>query len=165
MVGSHCLQCSALKKNGQRCSLNTCVQFPYCWIHLKSIDKLQIKKSTVPNAGKGLFYVGKTDLKPKVRVTLYSSKEITRKDIEGDYVLQVSSKQFLDGKDKSNFVGRYINSMKGTGKQPNVRFGTGYRISKKTVNGETRYTIPIVTIKKIKPNTELLLDYGKDYRL
>ena len=107
--------------------------------------------------------VPKTDLKPKVRVTLYSSKEITRKDIEGDYVLQVSSKQYIDAKDKSNFVGRYINSMKGTGRQPNVRFGTGYRVSKKTINGETRYTIPIITIKKIKPNTELLLDYGKGY--
>ena len=61
MTGSHCLQCS--------------------------IDKLQVKKSTAPNAGKGLFYVGKTDLKPKTKVTLYSSKEITRKRIKGDYVL------------------------------------------------------------------------------
>lgn len=164
MAGDRCVQCSATSKSGARCKLNTCMQFPYCWVHLKSIDKLQVKDSTVPNSGKGLFYVGKKDFPAKKRITLYSSQKLGREKVEGDYVLEVSSKQFIDAKDKLNYVGRYINSIHSTGKRPNVRFGTGSVVTKKTVAGGARYTYPIISSKRIKPNTELFLSYGKSYR-
>lgn len=162
-----CLQCSGITKSGSRCSLNTCARFPYCWIHLRSIDKLQIKPSTIPNAGKGLFYVGKKNFPANKRITTYSAKEVqkSKDDVNGDYVLQVSKNQFLDGADVSNYVGRYINSAKDSGSASNVRFSASRRISKQTVNGETRFTYPIMSRRVIKPGSELLLHYGKDYNL
>ena len=154
-----CTRCVAKTKGGTQCKNKTCKQFPYCWVHLKANDKLQIKKSTIEGAGEGLFYVGKNDLPPNKKVTLYSSKKAVSTPIEGDYVLQVG-KKYIDGEDKSNFVGRYINSPAGTKRLPNVRFSKGYKITK--VQG--RETVPIISTKKIKPNSELLLSYGKSYK-
>ena len=86
-----CEQCTAIKANGTRCKNRTCKQYPYCWIHLKSIDKLQVKQSNIPNAGKGLFYVGKTNFPAKKKIVDYSAKAITRiADENSDYDLQVS---------------------------------------------------------------------------
>ena len=154
-----CPQCKAKTATGEQCKLTTCKQYPYCWIHLKKIDGLQVKKSEI--AGEGLFYVGKKDFQPNKIIAYYSAKEVTRKPINGEYVLEVGKNKYLDGKDKSNYVGRYVNSTRGTGKQPNVRFASNGVITKR--NG--RDTVPIITKKKIKPNTELLMNYGKDYKL
>ena len=54
-----CDLCKAKTKDGKPCKNRTCKNFPYCWVHLKSKDKLQVKKSTIKGAGQGLFYVGK----------------------------------------------------------------------------------------------------------
>ena len=154
-----CTRCVATTKGGNQCKNRTCKQYPYCWVHLKAKDKLQVKKSTVEGAGDGLFYVGKKDLSPNKKVTLYSSKKVVTTPVEGDYVLRVG-KKYLNAEDKSNFVGRYINSVQGTKKQPNVRFSKGYNITKV----RDRETVPIVSTKKIKPGSELLLRYGRSYK-
>ena len=154
------VQCQAKTKTGSQCKLNTCKQYPYCWIHQKSLEGLQVKKSTVPGAGEGLFYVGKPDVEAKSKVTLYSAKKVNTDRINGNYVLEVSKNKFLDAEDKSNFVGRYINSTRGTGKQPNVKF-SGTREIKEIKN---RQTVPVLAVKKIKKDTELLLNYGRGYK-
>ena len=64
-----CTRCVATTKGGNQCKNRTCKQYPYCWVHLKAKDKLQVKKSTIEGAGEGLFYVGKKDLTPNKKVT------------------------------------------------------------------------------------------------
>ena len=59
-----CTRCVATTKGGNQCKNKTCKQYPYCWVHLKAKDKLQVKKSTIEGAGEGLFYVGKKDFSP-----------------------------------------------------------------------------------------------------
>ena len=138
--------------------------FPYCWTHLKSIDGLQVKKSGIQGAGQGLFFVGTKDkdkLKKGERVTYYSGKEIVREPIEGDYVMRVSSKQYLDGEHKQNHVGRYINSSKGSRKRPNVKFSGTTQIR----NQMGRPSIPIIATRTIKKGDELLANYGRSYRI
>ena len=155
-----CTQCQAITKNGTRCKLRTCRQYPYCWIHLKSIDNLQVKKSTIQGAGKGLFYVGKKDFPKNKKITDYSAKSISRSpDEASDYNLKVSKDRYLNSTSASNYVGRYINDARGTNKSTNVRFTKGTRI----YNKNNRFNVPIYTQKKIKPNTELLMNYGRTY--
>ena len=51
-----CAQCEARNpRDGKRCSRNSCKTFPYCWQHLKLIMGLQVKLSSVANAGCGLI--------------------------------------------------------------------------------------------------------------
>jgi len=164
-MGKDCAQCSATTKSGDRCKLNVCASFPYCWIHLKSKQGLQVKKSEIQGAGKGLFYVGKEPIKPGKKITLYSAKEVSAKPISGDYVLEVGKNKFIDSKKKSNYPGRYINDPRGTGKRANVRFGHSGKITKVTAPGGSRETFPIITSKRIKPNTELLLSYGRSFKI
>jgi len=152
-----CEQCKAITKSGNRCKSRTCRQYPYCWIHLKSIDKLQVKRSTIAGAGLGLFYVGKKNFPKNKKIVDYSAKEITtRNNPNSDYVLKVSENRYLDSQDPSNYVGRYINDGRGNN---NTRFTKGTRIYTKN----NRKVIPIYTTKVIKPNTELKLNYGRTY--
>jgi len=153
-----CPQCKAITKSGNKCKNTTCKQYPYCWIHLKSIDKLQVKKSTITGAGNGLFYVGKKNFPKNKKIVDYSAKEITsRKNPNSDYVLKVGEGRYLDSEDPSNYVGRYIND--GKGKANNVRISRGTKIYTKN----NRKVVPVYSTKVIKPNTELKLNYGRTY--
>jgi len=154
-----CERCLATKANGVRCKNRTCKQYPYCWIHLKSKDKLQVKSSTIQGAGKGLFYVGKQNFPKGKKIVDYSAKTITRSaHPTSAYDLQVSEGRYLNADDPSNYVGRYIND----GRNPrinNVRFTKGTRIYEKN----NRFVVPIYSTKVIKPNTELFMPYGRLY--
>jgi hypothetical protein len=58
-------QCTAPNSKGEQCKSKTC-NGQYCWTHLKKLEKLRIKKSGVPEAGRGLFVVeGPGDGLPK----------------------------------------------------------------------------------------------------
>ena len=155
-----CERCSATKPNGSRCKNRTCKMYPYCWIHLKSINKLQVKDSTIPNAGKGLFYVGKDTFPSKKLITHYSAKQVSSQpNKNSNYDLQISRNKFLDSSDPSNYVGRYINDKRNTNRQANVRFTSGRRIYDKM----NRKVIPVISKSAIHPNTELLINYGRSY--
>ena len=166
MIVPKCQQCSATTKKGQRCKRNTCKLFPYCWTHLKSIENLQVKRSDIPNAGDGLFYVGKTPFPARKKIVEYSAVKISNNDDDDSgYSLQVGRDRYLDSINKQNYPGRWINSFKHTGKHPNVRFTGGSRIYKKGTGQNKRFTVPIITTKRIKPNEELLLNYGRTYTI
>jgi hypothetical protein len=156
-----CPRCKAIKPNGDRCKNHTCRGF-YCWIHLKSKDDLRIKKSELPNAGLGLYYVGKKDVKKDKTITRYSAERVSSTPNRNSaYVLQVGNNRFLDSENPRNFAGRYINSVSGTNKRPNTRFSKGTSI----YTAENRKYVPVKTTTKIKPNTELLATYGRKYKL
>jgi len=163
-----CDRCIAITKNGTRCKLHTCRTLKYCWIHLKSIDGLQIKKSEIPNADLGLyaaksFPYSKTKVDPTI--TYYSANTISDiPDKNSEYVLKVNDKpQYLDSWNQNNFVGRYINSFKNhpdkSKRRANVRFTKGSRIFRK----DDRYVVPIKQKTKIEKGDELFINYGKDY--
>ena len=48
-------RCRANTKRGTQCRKRCCIGIEYCHSHLPIVKKLTIKKSTIPNAGQGLF--------------------------------------------------------------------------------------------------------------
>lgn len=54
-----CMQCTAMTKNGARCRRRTCIGLPMCRAHLKSELKVEIRPSSIPQAGMGLFVASK----------------------------------------------------------------------------------------------------------
>ena len=52
-----CQRCDAVKKDGTPCSRNTCKYLPYCHTHMKALCGLIVKKSSIKNAGDGLYAV------------------------------------------------------------------------------------------------------------
>ena len=162
-----CPQCQAMTKNGTKCKLHTCKRYPYCWIHQRSVEGLEQKRSSIPDGGLGLFatrqfpYSKSRKMKP---ITYYSSKRISHHpNPNSEYVLKVNNKQYLDSEDPSNFAGRYINSFKHhperAKRKANVRFTQGSRIYEK----DNRFVVPIYQKKKIDKGEELFINYGNQY--
>lgn len=158
--GKECSQCQAVTKKGTRCKNSTCKLYPYCWVHLKSKDGLQVKKSTIAGGGSGLFTT--IDRRAKAVVTVYSAKAVTKTpNPNSHYVLQYANGKYLDSKSPQNFPGRYINSPKGTALKDNVRFNASGRVKSK----KGRETTTIIAKKKIKKGAELLMNYGKHFKI
>lgn len=49
------VRCAAQNQNGAICGNVICIGLPYCHVHRKSAMGLQVKRSLIPNSGRGLF--------------------------------------------------------------------------------------------------------------
>ena len=50
-----CDRCQHIKASGGRCRNRVCFGTPLCWIHTKIVYGVQVRDSTLADAGKGLF--------------------------------------------------------------------------------------------------------------
>ena len=50
-----CCRCEGETKTGGRCRRRTKKQLPYCYEHARTMLHVDIRPSTIPGAGKGLF--------------------------------------------------------------------------------------------------------------
>ena len=153
------VQCRAIKKNGKRCERMTS-QTSMCPQHLRRRLGLEVKESTIPHAGLGLFTT--KDRKKGENICTYSGKiilemsdsdsETEREPYIGRYVLQVQNNILIDAA-RTDSEGRYINSARGTRKKNNVQ--AVWDRKKKIANIRAR--------QKIKAGEELLMGYGSAY--
>src|SRR5450631_480584 len=123
---------------------------------------LVIRKSRIPNAGKGLFttsVIRKGDL-----VVEYKGEKMTwaqclkryDKDINNArYLYFVSSKNCIDAQLTPDALARYANDAGGF----SIKKGLSNNSEYKNIKG-----VPyIIATKKISPNSEILVDYSGDY--
>lgn len=156
-----CRRCSAIKPDGTQCRLTTCVRFPYCWIHLKSINGLVVKTSTVPGAGKGLFT---TVARQRGDVILrYTGERLTQAQLDSrygdrlalyavivDHTDRGSQRRYIDATDpQHSSVARYINDCKR--RRCNTDFHT---------DGEN---VDVVANRRIAAGDEVFVSYGSEY--
>ena len=76
-------RCLGRSRKGTQCKSRTKVG-AYCWQHLVKMEGLRIKKSTIPQAGRGLF-TARRAFKKNETVTKYTGdigigKEVNRRD-------------------------------------------------------------------------------------
>ena len=119
-------------KKGERCRRRT-TRSPYCYFHLKSVEHLEIKKSTIPGAGMGLFTT--IARKKNARITLYDKTMENRDpDYGGEYVVRVNDHTVANPYRTTDSAGRYANSVrKGKRNQGLTNGGLGYSAQKKEV--------------------------------
>ena len=123
-------------------------------------DDLVVKKSTIPNSGKGLFT--KRDVKKGERIVEYLGEIITEaeldrraeKDIYG-YAFFISKKKCVDAYYTPNELARYANDAKGITRIPGVNNNCVYEIWKNRgwIKAE----------KNIKAGDEIFVSYGHEY--
>jgi uncharacterized protein len=125
---------------------------------------LYLKKSLIPGAGKGLFV--KNEIKKGEIVCEYEGEIVPwsvceKRAEEGHegYVFFITKNRCVDAYFTKEAIARYANDAKGIGRVEGLKNNAQYEI--KTRQGEKR--VFIVAIKTIKPNDEVLVDYGKDY--
>ena len=121
--------------------------------------KLVIKKSTLPQAGKGLFTQffipsGTRIIEYKGRVTTWN--EVKENEADNVYIMYVSRNHAINAQPYLKpWQDRYANDAKGIGKIKGLRNNAVYATVKKRVY--------IKAIRDIKAGEEILVNYGKSY--
>ena len=125
---------------------------------------LYLKKSLLPKAGKGLFV--KKEFKRADIICEYEGEIVPwsvceKRADEGHegYVFFISKNHCIDAYFTPEAIGRYANDAKGIGRVEGLRNNAQYEI--KVREGRKRGFI--VATRTIKPNDEVLVDYGNDY--
>lgn len=122
-------------------------------------DYLVVKKSTLPDAGKGLFT--KTDIPKGTRITEYKGKVMTWKEVEAQvddhngYVFWFSNRHVIDAWKTKKGVAHFANDAKGIVRVAGVKNNSEYE----TENGRCY----IVATRDIAAGSEIFVDYGAEY--
>ena len=121
---------------------------------------LEVKKSNIPGAGKGLFV--NRDVKKGERIVEYLGEIITWKECdiraerdEGGYVFYVNRKKCIDAFHMPEALARFANDANGLIKEKGITNNCKYEIYKNTGW--------ITSTKDIKAGSEILVRYGFEY--
>ena len=136
-----------------------------CWQHAKEDLQVEIKDSTIPNGGKGLFTT--IPRKKNEKIIDYEGDLLTKEEYHkhlSSYAVSLPNGSVISAPKTTQGFARYINTryQKDTERGVNVIFLTdnAYKnsLSKKKQKGYTvrPNTIVIVTKRKIKADEELL---------
>ncbi len=120
--------------------------------------QLFIKKSTIPNAGQGLFT--KKAIPKGTRIIEYTGKRSTWKEVKDEdgkngYIFYINRNNVINGKPNKKAFARYANDARGLTRIKGLLNNADY-----VVDGLNAY---IESKKDIPAGGEILVDYGKDY--
>jgi SET domain-containing protein len=120
--------------------------------------QLFVKKSTIPNSGKGLFT--KKFIPKGTRIVEYKGKISTWKDVKDEdgkngYIFYVTRNHVIDGRPALKAFARYANDARGLVKISGITNNSDY-----VTDGLKAY---IESKKDIPAGSEIFVDYGKDY--
>lgn len=119
---------------------------------------LYVKKSTLPNAGKGLFT--KVFIPKGTRIVEYKGKITTWKEVEDEdgknaYIFYVKRYHVIDAWKTPQHLARYANDARGLSRVKGVKNNCEY-----VTEGLRAY---IEATRDIPAGSEILVDYGPDY--
>lgn len=119
---------------------------------------LYIKKSKLPNAGKGLFT--KKDIPKGTRIVEYKGKlrqwrEVKHMDGHNAYLMYINRNAVIDAQPAIRTLGRYANDATGFGKRQGLNNNCEY-----VSEGKKCY---IESLHPILKGEEILVGYGKDF--
>jgi len=122
---------------------------------------LKVKKSSLPNAGKGLFTT--TPIKKGERVIEYLGEIIDWKEYErrverdeDGYLFFINKKHCIDAFNTPEHLARYANDAEGLSKVKGLKNNAEYQIVDKN-------KCFIVAKKDIEKNSEIFVSYTKEY--
>jgi hypothetical protein len=159
-----CTQCSFVHpKTEHRCKNRVCIGTPLCWVHLLAQKKLRILPSTLPGAGKGLFAVDRkapTDgilFRSGDLIVEYGGEHVLRATLDERYGSFTAPYGLADGRNAEDGAcvrgaGTLCNH--GNSRVANARFS----------HNRAANVFKIVATKTIRNGTEILVNYGRDYR-
>lgn len=122
--------------------------------------QLIVKRSTIPNSGKGLFT--KKFIPKGARIVEYKGKPTTWKDVNIDegrngYIYYINRNNVIDAMPFPNYLARYANDAQGISKVKGISNNCRYVADMDTMR------VYIEAVKDIPENSEILVQYGKEY--
>jgi uncharacterized protein len=122
--------------------------------------QLVVKRSTIPNSGKGLFT---NKFIPKgTRIVEYKGKKSTWKDVNIDegrngYIYYINRNNVIDAMPFPQHLARYANDARGLSKVKGIVNNCRYLADMDTMR------VYIEAVKDIPAGGEILVQYGKEY--
>lgn len=121
-------------------------------------NKLVVKKSTLPGAGKGLFT--KVPIPRGTRIVEYKGavskwNELGEEETDNGYLYYISRSHVINARPFVKYLGRYANDARGLQRVKGIRNNAQYVVDKKKVYIESVHPIPA--------GGEILVAYGKEY--
>lgn len=120
--------------------------------------QLYVKKSTIPNAGKGLFtkkFIPKGTLIVEYKGKRSAWKDVADDDGKNGYIFYINRNNVIDGFPDKKAFARYANDARGLVKIKGLLNNCDYIVEGKKAFIEAKKDIPA--------RSEILVDYGKDY--
>jgi SET domain-containing protein len=120
--------------------------------------QLYVKKSTIPNAGKGLFtkkFIPKGTLIVEYKGRRSTWKEVKDEDGKNGYIFYINRNHVIDGLPNKKALARYANDARGLVKIKGLVNNCDY-----VIHGLKAY---IESKKDIPAGSEIFVDYGADY--
>jgi SET domain-containing protein len=121
---------------------------------------LKVKRSQLPNAGKGLYTT--TAIKKNTRIIEYKGEIIDWKEYEkrvkedkDGYLFYISKKRCIDAFDTPEHIARYANDAAGLSRVKGLKNNASYEI-----HDNKCY---IVSERDIKAGEEIFVNYTKEY--
>jgi len=119
---------------------------------------LQVKKSTLPGAGKGLFtnkFIPKGTRIAEYKGKITTWKEVDHKDGLNAYIYYVNRNHVIDSSMHKKNLARYANDAKGS--------ENGIKLMNNCNFVTDGIRVFIESKKDIQPKSEILVRYGKEY--
>ena len=145
-------RCTADNKQRAQCGCKT-AKGQHCHVHMRALDGLRVTKSTVAQAGSGLFAA--RDFAPGAHLADYTGDElIIRRDGDGgSYCLALSQRRAIDAAPTNTGYGRWANDPRGSNGGPNAEF----------VLNPARGTGRLRSTARIRKGDEIFVSYGRKY--
>jgi len=120
--------------------------------------KVIVKRSSLPNAGKGLF--AKEFIPKGTRIVEYKGEITTWKEVEHNdggngYIYYVKRNHVIDASRTTDALARYANDARGLARVKGLANNAEYT--------EDGLKVFIESTKDIPAGAEILVDYGKEY--
>jgi hypothetical protein len=154
--------CAAFTAKGAACKRRT-LRGCHCRDHMRLLERLAIAKSTIPNAGEGLFLAkGASPIRRGERIVLYSgdwARLLPDSDDGGPYYLQITRNLAIDAARTNTALGRWANDPRGS----TDAFGKRRRPNALLVAHRAGKQGALKASRMIRPGDEILVSYGRDY--
>lgn len=166
----HSEQCQYHKPDGVRCRNRVVIGAPYCWIHRKKSQHVEVHESNIPGAGKGVFATNGTDNDAIVFhkgdvLFPYHGQHINDAELQARYAehtapygikLRTSGRTLYEDGATHRGIGSLPNHANQA--HANITFYTAYPRGKDPITKEK-------ATKNIRNGQELLVNYGNEYGL
>lgn len=119
---------------------------------------IRVKKSGLPNAGKGLFatlFIPKGALIVEYKGEITTWKDVEHNDGDNGYIYFVKRNHVIDASQHTDALARYANDARGIQRVKGISNNAAYV--------EVGLKVFIQAKKDIQPGEEILVDYGKEY--
>jgi len=122
--------------------------------------QLIVKRSTIPNSGKGLFT--KKFIPKGTRIVEYKGKPTTWKEVNIDegrngYIYYINRNNVIDAMPFPKYLARYANDAQGISRVKGITNNSRYVAEMGTMR------VYIEAVKDIPAEAEILVQYGKEY--